>query len=201
MEPINPSKLSINENEKLSLDLKISDKPSCSRMKTEGLDENSNFTETMEHCSSPGSTSSELSTLLPRIKSLRIESSAPTLYHAFGKVENVIATMGLALIESTSSTVLLDIDTPVFIILPSTPLDEENPEYELLGEIDDIFGSIGRPMYSVRLTHEILGRSSLMIDSFVYLLSSHPNTNVLRVESVGDKKYSVVAGKRGAYDE
>ncbi|XP_063983188.1 uncharacterized protein LOC135165641 [Diachasmimorpha longicaudata] len=200
MEPGNSLKFLINDDEKL-LDLKSSDNPSCSKMKTEGLDRNSNLVETMELSSSPESISSELSALLPQLKSMKIISSPPTLYQEFGKVENVIGAMGLALIQSTDSTVLLDIDTPVFIVLPSVFLNEEGPIYELLGEIDDIFGSIGKPMYAVRLTQEIRGKSSLIINSFVYLLSSHPKTNVLHIENVGDKKYSLIAQKYGIYQE
>lgn len=179
----------------------------------------------MEECLTPASTTSTVAPLLPQLKLLNLESvpEVITQYHPFGKVENVISTMGLVLVQSTSSFVIPDIDTPVFIDLQngsnglngsngsnglngsngsngSNGLngsngsidDKSDPEYVLLGQIDDIFGSIGNPMYSVRLASASFDRSTVKINSDVYLSSNDPNTNILRVESNGGEKYCVV---------
>ncbi|XP_011311534.1 uncharacterized protein [Fopius arisanus] len=185
MESINPENFSICEEKNIS----ASNNPSCSKTKDEAVDENSNVIELMEEQPTPGDC---VLSLLPGITTLKIES--PGIYHVFGKVENIIESMHLALVQATSNAVFLDIDTPVFVVLPSSLEDDSNPEYVLLGEVDDVFGPVGSPTYSVKLMGSI--DKSNLIDSFVYLLSNHPNTNLLRVESTRDKKYNIVSAQR-----
>ncbi|CAD1476606.1 unnamed protein product, partial [Heterotrigona itama] len=71
--------------------------------------------------------------------------------HLAGEIKNIIKTLyiPLAVVKPCSLNTLLYIGTPLF--LNCTNFYDNESRYTLLGYIDDIFGSVGEPMYSVSI--------------------------------------------------
>ncbi|XP_031830575.1 uncharacterized protein LOC116426154 [Nomia melanderi] len=89
-----------------------------------------------------------------------------------GNINNVIETLNVVLVKPFSLDTLLYFETPLF--LKCTSVQNSETKYVFLGYIDDIFGSVGEPMYSVTLKCNL--RDMLNINTEVYYFPNDPNT-------------------------
>ncbi|CAK9801512.1 hypothetical protein ANTQUA_LOCUS2866 [Anthophora quadrimaculata] len=100
-----------------------------------------------------------------------------------GKINNIINILNIAIVKPCFSDILLYVGTPLFVIC--TNIENNRSKYTFLGYIDDIFGSIGEPMYSIAMkcspTH------ALNIDEQVYYFPNLPNTLHMYLEHTTDK--------------
>ncbi|XP_053980258.1 uncharacterized protein LOC128877186 [Hylaeus volcanicus] len=92
--------------------------------------------------------------------------------HLAGNIINIIQTLNIVLVKPISPDYLLYFGTPLF-------LNCTNPEicgtkYKLLGYIDDIFGSIGDPMYSITMMCN--PKDIMNINTRVYYFPNNPST-------------------------
>ncbi|XP_076753352.1 uncharacterized protein LOC143424878 [Xylocopa sonorina] len=103
--------------------------------------------------------------------------------HLAGIISNIIDTLRIVLVKPHSPDILLYIGTPLFLI--STKSEHNKSKYKLLGYIDDIFGSIGEPMYSVTMNCNLT--DALDISEHVYYFPNHPSTLHMYVEHTTSK--------------
>ncbi|CAL7943633.1 unnamed protein product [Xylocopa violacea] len=100
-----------------------------------------------------------------------------------GIINNIIDTLCIVVVKPHSPDILLYIGTPLFLI--NTNSQHSKSKYKLLGYIDDIFGPIGEPMYSVTINCNLT--DVLNISKDVYYLPNHPNTLHMYVEHTTNK--------------
>ena len=123
-------------------------------------------------------------------KELRIQSERE---HLAGNISSIIETLNVVLVKPFSSDILLYFGTPLF--LNCTNDRSSVGKYTLLGYIDDIFGSIGEPMYSI--TVKCKPKEVLNLNARVYYFPNDPDTLHMYVEHTVDdtfnnRKYSVI---------
>lgn len=99
--------------------------------------------------------------------------------------------MGLVLIQPSKSN-LLYLDTPLFVSNPHSQ-NERSTNYLYLGKIDDIFGCVSEPMYTVRSSLEEI--SILDVGDHVYFLLNHPNTEFMFVEHKLNNTFDIIKHK------
>ncbi|XP_012149198.1 uncharacterized protein LOC105663626 [Megachile rotundata] len=109
-----------------------------------------------------------------------------------GKIDNVIGTLNLVLIKPRSSNTLLCLGAPLFLNFTSN--SNIKSEYILLGYIDDIFGPIKEPMYSVTIKCDPI--HILNVNTLVYYFPNDENTKHICVqyskdETINKEKYYV----------
>lgn len=106
--------------------------------------------------------------------------------HLAGEIKKIIETLcvPLAIVKPSSLNTLLDIGTPLF--LNCTSLHDNESRYIPLGYIDDIFGSVEEPMYSVSIKLNSM-IDILNINAKVYYFPNHPNTSCMYIEHTIDK--------------
>ena len=123
-------------------------------------------------------------------KELRIQTERE---HLAGNISSIIETLNVVLVKPFSSDILLYFGTPLF--LNCTNDRSSVAKYTLLGYIDDIFGSIGEPMYSI--TIKCNPKEVLNLNAQVYYFPNDPDTLHMYVEHTVDntfnnRKYSVI---------
>lgn len=121
-----------------------------------------------------------------------VESNGKQDGHLVGNIDNVIETLNVVLVKPISSDSLLYFGTPLFINCMNLPKSDR--KYILLGYIDDIFGSIEEPMYSVTTKSDLY--DTLDVNTEVYYFPNSPSTLHMYVEHTIDessnkKKYRV----------
>ncbi|XP_015431253.1 PREDICTED: uncharacterized protein LOC107187625 [Dufourea novaeangliae] len=109
-----------------------------------------------------------------------------------GYINSVIETINTVLVKPFSSDVLLYFGTPLF--LNCMNFKNSKTRCVFLGYIDDIFGSVGEPMYSITVKCD--PRNVLNINAKVYYLPNNPRTLHMYVEHTVDEvsnkeKYSI----------
>lgn len=109
-----------------------------------------------------------------------------------GKIDNVIGTLNLVLIKPHSSNILLCLGTPLF--LNFTNNSNIKSECILLGYIDDIFGPIKEPMYSVPI--KCNPAHILNVNALVYYFPNNIDTKHIHIqcskdETINKEKYYV----------
>ncbi|XP_046832764.1 uncharacterized protein LOC124430365 [Vespa crabro] len=120
----------------------------------------------------------------------KLEISGNDKYLA-GTIRSIITSMGLVLIQPSMSN-LLYLDTPLFVYNPNSQ-NQSFTNYVYLGKIDDIFGSVKEPMYSVSsLLEEI---SILNVGDQVYFLLNDPNTKFMSVEHKLNNTFNIIKHK------
>lgn len=123
-------------------------------------------------------------------KELRIHTERERLA---GNISSIIETLNVVLVKPFSSDILLYFGTPLFVNCAN---DRSSVgKYTLLGYIDDIFGSIGEPMYSI--TMKCKPKEVLNLNAEVYYFLNDPDTSHMYVEHTVDdtfnnRRYSVV---------
>ncbi|XP_076625307.1 uncharacterized protein LOC143343867 [Colletes latitarsis] len=104
-----------------------------------------------------------------------------------GQIDNIIQELNVVLVKPFSSDSLLYFGTQLFL--------KYGTKYTLLGYIDDIFGSIGKPMYSV--TIECNPEDISIVNTQVYYFPNNPSTSYMYVKQMIDEaskkeKYSTI---------
>ena len=121
------------------------------------------------------------------LEELRIQSSGQhnekQENYVAGKINNVIKTLDIVVVKPYSSKYLLYFGSPLF--LSSLNYSDCKSDYALLGYIDDIFGSIGEPMYSVSVKCDLT--KILDVEAPVYYFLNNPSTAHMYVEYVLDE--------------
>lgn len=108
----------------------------------------------------------------------KLERNEETEQHVAGNINNIIETLNIVLVKPFSSDSLLYLGTPLF--LNCVTIQNSGTKYTFLGYIDDIFGSVAEPMYSV--TMNINPKTILNINSEVYYFPNNPNTLHMYIE-------------------
>ncbi|XP_026672260.1 uncharacterized protein LOC113464760 [Ceratina calcarata] len=109
---------------------------------------------------------------------LKIECHEAKGEHLVGKIISIIGMLNTVIVKPHSPNILLDFGTPLFIV--NTDFNNVKVKYKLLGHIDDIFGPIGEPMYSVTLRYNL--KSVLNLNT--YYFPDNPNTGHICVEHI-----------------
>lgn len=121
------------------------------------------------------------------MEELRIQSSGQhnekQENYVAGKINNVIKTLNIAVVKPYSSKYLLYFGSPLF--LSCLNYSDCKSDYMLLGYIDDIFGSIAEPMYSVTVKCDLT--KILDVEAPVYYFPNNPSTAHMYVEYMLDK--------------
>nr|XP_050862958.1 uncharacterized protein LOC127069689 [Vespula vulgaris] len=108
-----------------------------------------------------------------------------------GTIQSIITSMNLILIQPSMSN-LLYLDTPLFVSYPSSE-NQNSTNYIYLGKIDDIFGSVNEPIYTVRsLLEEI---NILKVGDQVYFLLNDPNTEFMSIERKLNGTFDIIKHK------
>lgn len=105
-----------------------------------------------------------------------------------GSIQRIISTMGLVLIQPLLPN-LLYLDSPLFLC-DSNSQDKKHENYIYLGKIDDIFGSISEPMYTVYPTLETM--NILNIGDEVYFLPNNPDTKFMSLKCTSNNTFSII---------
>lgn len=110
-----------------------------------------------------------------------------------GKINSIIETLNTVLVQPIAPDILLYFGTPLF--LNQSMSQNCRTKYILLGYIDDIFGSIGEPIYSITMKSN--PKDILNINAHVYYFPNNPSTVQVYVEHTIDKisnkeKYSII---------
>ncbi|XP_076661494.1 uncharacterized protein LOC143365312 [Halictus rubicundus] len=100
-----------------------------------------------------------------------------------GNINSVIEALNVILVKPLSSDNLLYLGTPLFLSCKNFP--NCDTKYEFLGYIDDIFGSIEEPMYSITMQCDL--HDTLYINTKVYYFPNNPSTLHMYVEHTIDK--------------
>lgn len=99
--------------------------------------------------------------------------------------------MDLVLIKPSMSN-LLYLDTPLFISNPNSQ-NQNSTNYIYLGKIDDIFGSVNEPIYTVRYLLEEI--NILNVGDQVYFLLNDPNTEFMSIEHKLNGTFNIIKHK------
>ncbi|XP_076246830.1 uncharacterized protein LOC143186886 isoform X1 [Calliopsis andreniformis] len=110
-----------------------------------------------------------------------------------GNINNIIEALNVVLIKPFSSKTLLYLGTPLF--LNGTDIQNSGTKFTLLGYIDDIFGSIAEPMYSVTINCNL--KHMLNTDTQVYYFPNNPDTLYMYIEHkvnnvTNNGKYNII---------
>lgn len=105
-----------------------------------------------------------------------------------GNIQRIISTMGLVLIQPLLPN-LLYLDSPLFLC-NSNSQDKKHENYIYLGKIDDIFGSVNEPMYTVYPTLETM--NILNIGDEVYFLPNNPDTQFMSLKCTSNNTFSII---------
>ncbi|XP_078038900.1 uncharacterized protein LOC144471070 [Augochlora pura] len=100
-----------------------------------------------------------------------------------GNITDIFKNLNVVLVKPHSRDALLYVGTPLF--LNCSHLKNYETEYIFVGCIDDIFGSIQEPMYSVRIKFNLF--NILNINAELYYCSDNPKTYALLIEHTIDK--------------
>lgn len=119
-----------------------------------------------------------------------IESNERKSELLVGTINNIITSLCIVIVKPFSADILLYIGTPLFLL--HKDLRTGKSKYALLGYIDDIFGSVGEPMYSVAMKCNPTDISN--INAQVYYFPNHPNTLHMNIQHIVDTK-----SKEGKY--
>nr|XP_033334757.1 uncharacterized protein LOC117225358 [Megalopta genalis]XP_033334758.1 uncharacterized protein LOC117225358 [Megalopta genalis] len=100
-----------------------------------------------------------------------------------GHVTDIIQKLNVVIVKVLSPSNLLFFGSPLF--LHCSEVKNCNTEFMFLGYIDDIFGSIGEPMYSVQIKCDVNNISNNNAEA--YYFPDNPNTFALTVERIRNK--------------
>ncbi|XP_015603951.1 uncharacterized protein LOC107271900 isoform X2 [Cephus cinctus] len=129
--------------------------------------------------------------LIPLIEKLSIHpgcSKQNDMKKCAGEITSILNTLGVVIIQP-QLTIILNISTPLYLCNPDSQ-DLDNINYIFLGSIDDVFGHILEPRYSVYYSRE--STSFLRIGASVYYNSNDPKSQLCCVENVISQRFDVL---------
>lgn len=106
-----------------------------------------------------------------------------------GTINKVITGLNTVLVQPVSPDNLLYFGTPLFLNSANLHKFKETG-YLLLGYIEDIFGSIGEPMYSVNIVNKLTNQFNVGTD--VYYFPDEFNTQLMYVEQTARNTFNVI---------
>ncbi|XP_058790013.1 uncharacterized protein LOC131663561 [Phymastichus coffea] len=130
-------------------------------------------------------TDNSIASLVPEMKNLRMARQEKEPEYVAGYIKAVIPLSRTLVIQHAPGSKILDIGTAIF----TRKSNAQN--YEEIGLISDIFGSINNPMYAVLLKRKAES-DFFKLDSKVFYLYGHPNTRFVSVQCDGNNRYTVM---------